>query len=649
MKYSLNILFIAVFFSVTQTLRAQDSNTDEYWQTSQGNYEKRRTEFLDYCIKNGDRKDLRGIYTQVARVVAGLKPDESYVQEALNVIKSNHDCNDFVMNGLLRLQYQKTKNAQLSKEMAKKVEERILDFKYWWTDSRRDTTYRCYHTENHQALYHTAELLAGQLYKDRRFSGGLTGREHIHQAERLLQRWLDFRFRFGFSEWMSSYYEVDIVVLLNLYDYAENPMLRQRAKQVLDLLMFDMALSNYHGSLASTSGRMYVSSLLYGHHDMSPTLKLVFGEGQYHPRNIMSNVALASSHYKCPQVILDIATDYSKTMLDRQKMSIEVDDAEKYGLRYDNEEDAQLFWGMQEFIHPKVVRMSKQVSEKYGVYPYRNYDDYIRKYDDQVKQYGKVINSRLDRFALSETNIEIYRTPEYALSCSFDYRKGAQGYQQHIWQATLDNKAIVFTTHPGKKDLKVTPNYWAGNAVMPRAVQYRNVAVCIYNSHGNGGLDLTHAYFPKQAFDEVVEVSSWVFARKGKGYIALRSQLPTSWQADDNGNVNDIVASGRQNIWICEMGSEKEWGSFQSFVKAISQATVKYDHLNVTYTSPTLGQMDFGWDSAFKLKNKEIPLKTDYRYDNPYCQAKFNSKLIEIKKGGKKLLLDFEKGIETEK
>lgn len=51
----------------------------------------------------------------------------------------------------------------------------------------------------------------------------------------------------------------------------------------------------------------------------------------------------------------------------------------------------------------------------------------------------------LDRFALSEANIETYRTPDYMLSCALDYRKGAPGYQQHIWQATLGNKALVYT------------------------------------------------------------------------------------------------------------------------------------------------------------------------------------------------------------
>lgn len=623
---------------------------DEFWHTPRGTYDERRTLFLDYCVKHGEPKERIGIFTQMCRLLSGLEPDEALVQDAIDKIRSNWDCNDFSLNGLLRMAYMEKEQKHLSPEMTQKVEECILDFKYWWNDARKDTTYRCYHTENHQALYHTAELLAGQLYKDRTFTSGQTGRELIEHAEYLLERWLDFRFRFGFSEWNSTYYEVDILILLNLFDYAENPKIKEQARQVLDLLMFDLALGNFHGILATTSGRAYSHSLITGHHAMSPTLKLVFGEGQYLPDAIMSNTVLAASSYRCPQVIIDIATDYSQPMLNRQKTSIEVDDAEKYGLSWEKEEDTHLFWGMQEFIHPKVVRMSKQISEKYGTYPYGNYDDYIKRYDEQIKEHGKIINTRVDRFALSEANFETYRTDDYMMSCAFDYRAGAIAYQQHIWQASLGNEAVVFTTHPGKKGLGSSPNYWGGSAVLPRAVQHKNAVICIYNNPVKDGMNLTHAYFPQQAFDEVIQKDGWVFGRKGNGYVALYSQHPTEWQNDERGNINDLVVQGRQNIWICEVGSISEWESFPKFVEAVQQAKVSCNQQDVTYHSPTSGEMKFSWEGSFLLNGKEIPLKTGYRYDNLYSQTRFDSYQVEIKKKGKhSLSLNYTTGKRIEK
>ncbi|MCD7935439.1 MAG: hypothetical protein LUG98_01110 [Tannerellaceae bacterium] len=644
MKIFIYLFGILPLFMCSFSFPKESSDPDTFWDTPRGTYEQRRELYLDYCVKYGEKKERIGIFTQICRLLAGLPPEEELVQDAIDKIRSNWDCNDFSMNGLLRLAYMEKEESTLSPGLTQRMEECILDFKYWWTDARRDTTYRCYHTENHQALYHTAELLAGQLYKDCRFSSGLTGQEHIAHAEHLLERWLDFRFRFGFSEWNSTYYEVDILVLVNLFDYAENPVLKEQARMVLDLLMYDLALGNFHGILATTSGRAYTHSLITGTHAMSPTLKLVFGEGQYIPDAIMGNTALAGSSYRCPQVILDIAVDYTTPMVNRQKTSIEVEDAPLYGLSWDSEEDTHLFWGIQEFIHPKAIRMSKQISETYHTYPYKNYDHYIGLYEEQVSEHGRIINSRLDRFALSEANFETYRTNDYMLSCAFDYRPGAIAYQQHIWQASLGNHATVFTTHPGHKRIGGSPDYWGGSAVLPRAVQHKNVVVCIYNSLANEGMDLTHARFPRKAFEEVIEQNGWIFGRKGNGYVALYSQQPVEWQSDPEGNVHDVVAAGRQNIWVCETGSAEEWGTFEQFVQAISSSSVSCKDLNVNYISPSIGDIHFGWDTPFLLNGKEMPLKTDYRYDNPYSRTPFNSKEIEIKRGNYRLNLNFVTG-----
>ena len=50
---------------------------------------------------------------------------------------------------------------------------------------------------------------------------------------------------------------------------------------------------------------------------------------------------------------------------------------------------------------------------------------------------------------MKEVNTYTYRTPDYMLSTAQDYRKSFGGDQHHIWQATLDDEAVCFTTHPG--------------------------------------------------------------------------------------------------------------------------------------------------------------------------------------------------------
>lgn len=638
MKYTLVSILLAWLFATPMDAR----KPDEYWTTPRGTYEERRAQFLDYYSEHGGGvHPLYGVFRQAARAAAGRPLEMDKMREVLAVIKSNRDCNDFTLNCLLRMVYLDKEQHFFPEELKADIEERILDFKYWWDDGRRDTTYRCYHTENHQALYHTAELLAGQLYKKTRFANGMNGRQHMAHARELLLRWLDYRFRFGFSEWMSTYYEVEVLLLTNLYDFAEDKEIRSKAGMVLDLLMFDVALNNYEGFLGSSSGRTYAHSLIMGAHNTAPLTKLVFGVGTYDRDEVMAPVALSTSSYRCPQIIQDIAVDYKTPLLNRQRVSINVEDAADYGLSYDKEQDCHLFWGMQEFIHPLAIRMSKQISEKHDVWPYRNYDDYIKKYDAQIARHGKLVNMHLDRFALSEANIETYRTPHYMLSCAMDFRKGAPGYQQHVWQATLGHKALVYTNHPGGKNLRWSPNYWAGNEILPRAAQSRNVVVCIYNIPDNQKNDYTHAYFPVKEFDEVHVAGSWIFGRKEDGYVALYSGNAAGLKADSRGEVCDFLAMGRRNIWICETGARSQWGSFTKFIDAILAAPIERDGLNVSYHSPSEGQVSYGWDAPFVVEGKEMPLRWEYRYDNPYCKALFNSTRIEIAKDGEKIVLDF--------
>jgi len=640
MKHTFFIISLFLFsFSL---LQGQTGVEDSFWDTPRGTYEQRKKDLLEYQIREGPKTERLGIFRQIARIEAGLHPEENYVQEAANDIYRNRDCNDFTVNGLLRLTYMNKQKPVLSDQALKSIESCLLDFKYWWDDGRRDTTYRCYHTENHQALYHTAELLAGQLYKDKIFTNGMTGREHMQHAKERLKRWLEFRFRFGFSEWLSSYYDVEVMLLTNLYDYAEDPQIRFRAGLLLDMLFFDMALNNYHGRLGSSSGRIYVRSLIYGEHELSGLLKLVFGEGKYNSTGIMGTVCLAASTYRCPEIIREIATDYSKKMFNKQRIGLNVEEAPRYGFSYENELDIHFFWGMQEFIHPEVVRMSKRLSEKYDTWPYRNYDHYIKIYEDQIKRSGKVTTPWLDRFALSEANIISYRTPDYMLSCVLDYRPQAQGYQQHIWQATIDRETLVFTTAPGSTELKVCPNYWAGNASMPRAVQYGQTVICMYDIPEKEKLGFTHAYFPKADFDEVTEKNGWVLARKKDTYIALYSHLPTEWKTDEKGIYNDLVAQGRKNTWICELGSKEQWGSFPEFTNAILSSRTACTETSVFFQSPSSGAMEFAQTSEFKVNGQPVPLRNEYRYDNPYCKSKFDTRRITIQKEEKKLTLDFD-------
>lgn len=618
------IMILAMSISMCFMLFSQEKTFDE-----------RAGELLGYYEDNGSDVWLYGVFRQLA-AYANEKPmlDEDF-DDIFATIKSNHDCNDFTLNGLLRMMYLDRNRDRISRNVKKRAKECVLDFKYWWDDGRRDTTYRCYHTENHQALYHTAELLAGQLYKKDVFTNGMTGEKHMSHAVERLVPWLDYRFRFGFSEWHSTYSDVEALLLVNLIEFAEDKEIRRKAENVLNILMFDLALNQHHGYLAGSSGRTYASSLLTGKHTTMPLCYVALGVGDYKGKEITGAVAVATGSYRCPEVIRAIACDSLLSYDSKLRTSLNVEDASAYGIHYDRELDCHLFWGMQEFIHPLAIRMSKQISEKYDTWPYRDYDRYINIYEKEIKETGKA-ESR-DRFALSEANVVTRRTPDYILSTTADYRKGRQGYQQLSWIAALSPETVVYTNHPGGQNLKQSPNYWAGTERLPRAAQHDNISICIYNIPENNKTQFTHAHFPVNGMDEIRQNGNWTFGRKDDGYIALYSSTMPSLKKDFRGEMCDLVAESPKNVWLCEMGSKGTWESFDRFVSEISNSNVESNGIDIEYESPSAGKINFGWDNPLKVNDEIKEMRHKYRYDNPFCKAELDTKEIIISHKGKSL------------
>lgn len=130
--------------------------------------------------------------------------------------------------------------------------------------------------------------------------------------------------------------------------------------------------------------------------------------------------------------------------------------------------------------------------------------------------------------------------------------------------------------------------------------------------------DDTHAYFPTERFDEVVERNGWVIGRRRDGYIALWSWRPGGWRLHDPAEVFtnglaerfELVAEGGpDNVWILELRDAERWGSFEAFCSAVIGASVEVtDHgwdeagahvgFDVSYDSPAEGRLELRHDGG---------------------------------------------------
>jgi len=600
----------------------------------------------------------RDAYVELVRLATNRTPDEAAIQSALFRMDQRLDCADFGMHAILRLLYWHGNSSKVSPELLARARQSVLKFKYWPDEPGTDSM--CTWSENHHILFSSGGYLAGQLYPDAVFTNsGLTGAQLMAKQRPRVLRWLDLRYRTGFSEWLSNvYYDEDLAALLSLVDLCADKEIALRATMVTDLLLLDVALNSYRGVFGSTHGRSYEEHKKWAARDSTKDVEwLLFGMGAPGSGSMSATCLALSKHYTMPQVIYEIANDVKRPqMVNRQRMGIKLEEAARWGLGFTELEDGMVWLSLEAYTHPLTIELFVRMLDAYHWWDNSFFAPFAsqRAVLEQARAAGmlptlaKTYEHDICRNLRDEVNIYTYKTPDFMLSSAQDYRVGYGGDQQHIWQATLGPNAVCFTTHPARRDAE-SPNYWTGSGWLPRVAQRENVAIVVYNAIDQPALylphslDFTHAWLPRDQFDEVVEQGGWVFARRGDGYLALRSQHPYQWQTAAGEDQNrEMIVPGRQNIYICELGARPQFGTFQNFMKKIGAASVEFGDLTVTYDSPSQGRLQLGWSGDFTRDGKAIQLGGYPRYGNPYADAGFPGGTVTLKHKGQQLHLDWE-------
>jgi len=613
-------------------------------------FETRRQALLEHVRRNPAPGNLKAPYYELARLAAGGTPHEGILHATLDYIDQRKDCADFVLHSILRLLYQFDDSPRWSKDLLARARQTVSSFKYWPDEPGVDSM--CTWTENHQILFASAAYLAGQMFPDTVFTNsGQTGRQKMDVNRGRILRWLHLRFRTGFSEWLSHvYYDEDLTALLSLVDFCEDEEIRQRAAMVIDLLLVDMALSSFRGTFGSTHGRSYENTKKWAAEESTTdTQKLLFGMGVFSGYDNMSAISFALSERYCmPQVIEVIANDAGRAeMINRQRMGIRLAEAERWGLGFRDFEDGMVFLSLEAYAHPRTINLVMRMFDAFNWWEneFFTMSKAQRRLIDTLRSLrllpllARIAEKDITRSTREEVHTYTYRTPDYMLSSAQDYRPGYGGAQQHIWQATLGPNAVCFTTHPAPRAGR-PPGYWTGSGTLPRVAQIKNVVIAIYNVDPRPGLYLTnrllftHAWLPRDQFDEIIEQDNWVFARKGDGYLALTAQHPYHWQTEPGQDQQrEVIVPGKQNVWVCEMGSRAADGEFAAFIGRICQAPLSFDRLRVSYQSPSRGLLEFGWRGPLRQDGQIVPLDNYPRYDNPYLRVNFPAGEIHVRHG----------------
>jgi hypothetical protein len=208
-----------------------------------------------------------------------------------------------------------------------------------------------------------------------------------------------------------------------------------------------------------------------------------------------------------------------------------------------------------------------------------------------------------------------WKSRDALLGSVVDHHPGEPGYQAVVTQAHLEGHpdARIWINNPGQDDPFGTrrPSYWAGDGVMPRAAQWRNLALLHYRMDRRA-IPWTHAYARRDVFEEVLLSGPWLFVRSGRGLAAVMAA--NGLQPVESGPTAgyEVRSPGRYNTWLVRVGARERYGSLAAFAAALrAEPILVVPGEHVSFRDPEHGEARLGWSGRFTVAGR------DRRHDVP--------------------------------
>ncbi|MGV8881096.1 MAG: hypothetical protein ACOH19_02990 [Rhodoglobus sp.] len=556
-------------------------------ERSIGGPEQWRDEVLAH-ISHGDDIRERGVAGVLAR--HHIDPDTRVVASDLSSARhrvvTRGDCADFEVVALL-LAWHRIPGGNWDAGLRAEVRAEVTGMKYWITQPGLDAM--CYFTENHQFVWHVAQMLAGEAFPDDVFTiDDRSGAEHAAEGRRRAAGWIARKLQGGFSEFDSNaYLAIDTYALVALIDLAEDARLREAARTLLDTVLVSLASNAWRGVHGAAHGRSYVHTLRSSRYEeTSPLLRLIAGVGTLNDAVLPVTALALSSSYTIPEVVRELARDEPEDWYGRQ-----------------------VYRGQLSFERDLLQR------------PYRS-------------------------------DLRVLRTPDVCLSSVQDYRPGLPGLQEHLWGATLGREFQMFVTHPANADTgsAARPNGWAGHRVLGRVHQHRNIVVHLQRFTTTDPRRSTHLWLPKAQTDELVIRGDWIFARRGDGFVAAATPGGVRAQRAGDTAEQEWLPRGDGAVWIAVVGRTGIDGPFEQWVDALSSAEVEWhpdgvDDPGVRWTHPNGTVVEVSYTGAFFVDGQPAGFtdgrpEQDPHFDNPAWTLGFGQEASTVRWGGAELAVD---------
>jgi hypothetical protein len=540
------LLFFITLFISTELTYSQDI------PYSQSVYDARKQALIDSSLRNVNKSSC------MIQAKLGIPVPQSTIDYYLNRMATSGEF-DFDLIEIVRMFY--FSNGQYESQLLPG----IFAGPNWLTPNELK---RVYWSENHIIMWTSSAYLLEQKY------GVIVNPD----AKQLVEHWLDLKINYGFYEYFSSvYFPFTLSAVLNLVDFAEDPVIQQKAVLVANRLLKEVLMvSNNKGIYYQSSGRtsyapgdLNVFQSPYKSSIQSLIYMLTgFGDS---PNTANAWAFLATSTLNVKDIVeswkskQDTIYSFGHTLAEGFAINSVLSPKNKTIFQ----------WSSGAYFDPAVATQTFSLIKDYNLWDHKEFLDFkvFKDVPIQLIPAAAQIGASISTSSVNtKAKIAMFKNKSVSLHSNQDFFKGKAGFQQVIWQATA-GILPVYTKSGGPTDF-IGGQKLTSNSTLPYIEQKSNVALIMYRANK----DLALFGFPihdvglkflEDKYDEVNYFGKWIVGREGDGYIAVARHCTDK--------VNGIYTCDDQDgqVWAVVVGNADMYGSYENFKALVANAKVE--------------------------------------------------------------------------
>jgi hypothetical protein len=432
---------------------------------------------------------------------------------------------------------------------------------------------------------------------------GRSSQETFAEAREYLTHWMDIATTIGQGEYDSpDYLGVFIVPMAQLYAWAEEPEMKQRAAMMLEWIIADFAVDNLNGLYTGAHSRTYPKQVKEQWRVGSTALAwLLWGNTSFYPSGEAAILAL--SGYQLSEIIHHIGTDRSTPYVHKERKRT------RHRMRFSEVKNAPVY--------------------KYS---------YMRK-----------------EYALGSSQgglLQPIQQHTWDLTWAVDDPRDKHNtfFTIHPYSSPIE-LGMYFAEHLGpitelvvrSKTTYDSWDKWTGGSPYEQVFQYEDALITLFDIPPGTRFPHISGLFSKDLARREEDASGWIFAQGGEALIAYYPLAKYEWLKDEDGDWR-LLSKQLKNGGVVQIAPAAEYASFEAFKKAVKALPLSASTKptpSVRFTSLRGTQMEFTYNETPRVNDVSVDYENWPLFDGPFMHSDKNSRKLELRYGKLRRVLNF--------